>query len=397
MSSLPAADKVRVLHFIDHTRIGGPGKTILNCAKYIDRSRFEIHAAFFSDGSGTDLSRAVAERGIPCLALRDRNGFEWSHVRGLAGYIRSNRIDILHTHGYKTDFLGVLQKKINRGPALVTTHHGWIQNSIRQKIYARAGMALSRFFDGVMIVSDSMERFLPLGIRRSGAFTVIHNAIVPEDYDARPTAGLRKQFNVRDDEILVGVIGRLSPEKGCVEMLAAFHELRKCRENLNLVFIGEGGLRGELERMTGELGLRSRVFFTGFLQPVAPVYREIDILICPSRTEGLSNVILEAMACRVPVIATDVGGNAEIISHRRNGILIGRAGADELHGPLRELSANRDFRDMIVRNAYRTVVEKFSFASRMRKEEEFYLNVLARGAGMAAPACAFPESACSRT
>lgn len=369
-------DIVRILHFIDHSRVGGPGKTILNSAKFIDRGRFEIYAACFCNGNGSDLSRAVEERGIPHLALRDRNGVEWSHVSDMREYILANRIDVLHTHGYKTDFLGVIQKRLARELVLVTTHHGWIRNNLKQNMYAIAGMSLSRFFDGVMIVSRSMERFLPSSVKRRGAFTVIHNAIVMEDYECRGPGGLRREFGVSESEILIGVIGRLSPEKGCLEMLAAFHAFRKEHERVKLVFIGEGVLRTELEGIAKRLGLRDKVIFAGYREPVAPVYGELDVLVCPSRTEGLSNVILEAMACRTPVIATDVGGNAEIITSGHDGILIKRACIEELRGPLLELTGSRYARERIIRNARRTVQERFSFAARMRKEEEFYSELL---------------------
>ncbi|MEN6464877.1 MAG: glycosyltransferase family 4 protein [Syntrophaceae bacterium] len=384
-----ANKKVRVLHFIDHSRVGGPGKTILNSAKYIDRDRYEVHAALFCNGSGTDFSITVEERGIPCLTLRDRNGIEWSHIRDLREYIRRERIDILHTHGYKTDFLGVVQKRLSRGIVLVTTHHGWIRNNMRQNIYALTGMGLSRFFDGVIIVSGSLEKFLPRRVRKSGSFRVVHNAIVLSDYESpdcesSPAKGearrIREEFDISGCDTLIGVIGRLSEEKGCSDMLAAFHEIREIREfrkgrgNLKLMFIGEGSLRAELERMKEDLGLGKDVVFAGFRDPVAPFYRAIDILVCPSRTEGLSNVILEAMACRVPVIATDVGGNAEIITSGTNGFII--SSVKDLRGPLEKLSNDRALRESIVRNASETVRQKFSFEARMRKVEDFYAALL---------------------
>lgn len=372
--------KLRVLHFIDHDRVGGPGKTIINCAKYADRSRFEIHAAFFANGCGTDFAKAVENEGIPRLVLRDRNGIEWNHIKGLREYIRREKIKILHTHGYKTDFLGLMQRGLAGEPALVTTHHGWICNNARQNIYAMTGRGLSRWFDGVILVSESMERFLPAAVRKSGSFTIIHNAIVMEDYETALSGGkgpgIRKRFAVGAGDMLIGVIGRLSEEKGCLEMLLAFHELQKVRKNFKLMFVGEGGLRAGMERTARELGLCEKVIFAGYMDPVAPVYREIDVLVCPSRTEGLSNVILEAMACRVPVIATAVGGNTEIISAGHNGIIISRAAAEELAGPLLELAGRRELREKLVRNAYQTVKKKFSFSARMRKEEEFYLSIM---------------------
>jgi glycosyltransferase involved in cell wall biosynthesis len=370
---------INILHLIDHYRIGGPGKTIINCFKFTDNSKFSIHVATFvpSKNGGTEFTTALRRNGIPFLSLQDSRGIAITSVMALKKYIQKNQIRILHSHGYKTDILALIIKKILPGLVVVTTHHGWIANTLRQDMVVRLDLFLTRCFDGILVVSKSLLDSIPRSVKNKKPCVLIHNAIVLNDY--RPQnrrERIRTKLFIDKDELVLGVVGRLSPEKGCVEMLKAFTMIYAERPKTKLLFIGEGPLAGLLKRKAEILKVADRVIFRGHCNPVNPFYEALDVLVCPSITEGLSNVILEALAYRLPVIATDVGGNGEIIRNGFNGYLVKPHDIEALKVACLKLIDDPCLAALFGKRGKEILINKFDFQQRTRKEERFYITVI---------------------
>ena len=367
--------KTRILHLIDSYRIGGPGKTILNSARFIDSNRFRLQVASFAppDESVNEFGNAVITAGIPYHGLVENKRFDLSQAAALRELLSREKIDIFHSHGYKSDILGYLACRRLPETRFVTTHHGWIENRLSQKAFTRLALALTRSMDGVVCVASHLMDLLPSSVRNSGKATLIHNALVLQDYrpsDHRET--VRRELGVGQEQTLIGVIGRLSEEKGCFEALEAFRPLAARVEDLRLVFIGEGPLDGKLRAMVDNSGLGDKVLFAGHRSPIQPVLEGLDMVLSPSRTEGLSNVLLEALAFRLPVVATQVGGNAEIIRHEATGILVPPGRPEALTSGLERLLQDPDGAREMAEAGRQTVESEFSFETRMRRMESFY-------------------------
>jgi glycosyltransferase involved in cell wall biosynthesis len=196
---------------------------------------------------------------------------------------------------------------------------------------------------------------------------------VLDDYENQNQREIvRSKYNIHNDDIVFGVVGRLSPEKGCFEMLKAFALVHEERAKTKLLMIGKGPLDLALKKKAEDLGLAEAVVLTGYRSPVNPFYEAIDVIVCPSITEGLSNVILEALAYRLPVIATDVGGNGEIIKNGFNGILLKSRDINEIAKSCLRLVDDCKLAGLMAERGRETVEKKFEFSQRMRKEEEFY-------------------------
>jgi glycosyltransferase involved in cell wall biosynthesis len=371
---------INILHFIDHYRVGGPGKTIINSARFIDRGKFRIHVGTFaSQGEDlTEFQKFVQCENIPLLTLPDRRGFEFKTLKRLYSYVTEKSINILHSHGYKSDIYGFLIKCLRPTMKLVTTQHGWITNNRFQKLYIQLDFLIFRFFDGVILVSEEMLKKLPSSTTRRVPCTVIHNALVLSDYSIKDNrAFIRTELKIGDEEIVIGVIGRLSPEKGCFDMLRSFSLLHNGMDiGVKLIFVGEGVLREKLEQRIAQLSLNESVILAGYRNPIQPVYEALDILVCPSQTEGLSNVILEAFAYRLPVAATAVGGNTEIIRDGHNGLLVTKGDLEGLRAALETLIKSSALRSDLGNRGYETLLESFTFGRRIRRVESFYESIL---------------------
>lgn len=372
-----------VLHLIDTYRIGGPGKTILNSARFIDRTRFRLAVAAFTPArtGHTEFSAAVERAGIPFLDLRETQRFDLQHVRRLREHLRRHRVEVLHTHGYRSDVLGFLATRATP-VALVTTHHGWIRNNGRQRASAGLALALTRWFDGVEVVCDALLAQVPRAVCQDGRAVVVHNALVLEDYLPRNRRDpVRAGLGLESDSPLIVVVGRLSVEKGGREMLDAFGELASHDPRVHLAFVGEGPLESELRGVASEQAWRHRVHFAGHQPSPHAFFEAADIVVSPSHTEGLSNVILEAMAFGRPVVATRVGGNPEIIEDGVSGLLVEARHPGTLAAGVRRLLADSGLHRACAENGRRRVITTFSFQARMRAEESFYERVLASRAG----------------
>ena len=370
---------IRVLHLIDTYRIGGPGKTIINSARYIDTG-FHVHVgSFTSPQPGRDeFAAAVRAAGVPYLELRETRRVEPGHIGQIRRYVRQHDIRIVHAHGYRTDALTWLATR-GLKTAFVTTHHGWIRNNPRQEAMARLGMQLSRLSDGLEVVSRRLLDEVPASLVRSGRVEVVHNAIVPEDY--RPAGvrdAVRAELGASPGDVLLGVVGRLSVEKGCLEMMEAFAAVVRAQPAARLVFVGEGALLPALQEKAKAAGLDGRVHFAGYRSRPQPFYEAFDIVVSPSRTEGLPNALLEAMMLERPIVATAVGGTPELVEDGVSALLVEAERPAPLAAAIVRVIADPALARALVDGGTRRVQAEFTFPARMRKEEAFYRRVLAR-------------------
>lgn len=374
---------VDVLHLIDTYRIGGPGKTIINSARYIDGRRYRVHVASFTSPmpERNEFAAAVREAGVPYLELLETKRVNLSHVSLLRAYMRQHGIRILHAHGYRTDVLGYYVAR-REGAAIVTTHHGWIRNNQRQHLFARLALNLCTRFEGVELVSERLRDELPARFRQSDRVVVVHNGIVLDDYAPRGRRDeIRAVLGVGREAFLIGVIGRLSIEKGCVEMLDTCQQVVSARPHARIMFLGEGPMHAQMVERVASLGLRDHVLFVPHQKHVQPYYEAIDMLASPSRTEGLSNVILESLTSGKPVVATRVGGNGEIISDGVSGLFVDALQPAQLADAIIRVIDDAALRERLVEGGHARVREEFAFDARMRREERFYDAALARRPG----------------
>lgn len=367
----------KVLHLIDTYRIGGPGKTILNSARLIDRSEFEVHVASFTSVAPgrNEFADAVRQAGIPYLELREERRLDLSHLTQLRAYLRREGIQILHTHGYRTDVLGYVASR-GLPTAIVTTHHGWIRNNRRQELLTRLARRVCARLDGVELVSEQLRVELPAHVRDSARVAVVHNGIVLDDYEPQ---GMREQVRaahgISPGETLIGIFGRLSVEKGCLEAVDALQAVVAGRPSVRAVFVGEGPLRDEVQRRIEAHGLARAVQIVPHQRRLQPFYEAIDMLLSPSHTEGLSNVILEALACRRPVVATRVGGTPEILADGVSGLLVAPRRPSALAAAVEQVLNDEALKQRLIQGGLARVRNGFSFAARMRLEENFYRRV----------------------
>jgi glycosyltransferase involved in cell wall biosynthesis len=255
------------------------------------------------DGGGP-FRQELEKLGLPVYVL-DRQGLDWRTVKRLASICRDERAQIVHTHNPSPHLHGVMAALRARVPVRVHTKHGRNDPSDRKKVWANR--VASWFTDVVVPVSDdardvllNVESVRPSKVRR------IWNGVDTDVYRAEGRAG--------DRGPVIGTVSRLSAEKDIETMLSAFRLVLEEMPEARLVIAGDGPRAGSLKADAAERGVSGSVEFLGERSDVATVLTKFGVFTLSSTTEGLSMTVLEAMSAGLPVVATDVGGNREIVS-----------------------------------------------------------------------------------
>ncbi len=276
--------------------------------------------------------------------------------------------DIIHTHEYKSNALVRLLRS-RRRHRVVATAHGYNRTTFREGFYYALEWRIFRGVDAIIAPTREMADFLiGKGIRQK-KIHVIHNGIeVSGRQRPAPVAG--------NGTLRLLYLGRLSPEKDPANLLAAIGLLRSRGLEVRATLAGDGPERAALERQVRALGLSEVVELPGFVSEIMPLLARADILVNPSRTECMPNAVLEAMWAGVPVVATRVGGVAEMIRDGTDGLLVNSGDSTALANGIAGLAADPGSARRLAESAYRRVMEEFSFERRMERVMDLYVKVL---------------------
>lgn len=370
---------INILHLRDTHEIGGPGKTILETHRAIDRGRFHLHLGVFLRHGEQEDSPFIAEArrfGLPVHFIKGRHAYDFRMIGRVIELVKALQIDIVHAHEVKSDLIAYLAAQVRPVP-IVTTLHGWIGNSFKQRLFAKLDKQIIRGFDRVIAVSRRIEEELLAAGVPGERLCMVHNAIVVERYRRTGRRGILAEVIGRPIAgPVIASLGRLSPEKGHADLIDAMDRVIRCGQKVSLVLIGDGPERSKLVQQVNELGLQGMVHLPGYIQEPQRLFEEIDLMVLPSHTEGLPNAALEALLMEVPVLATRVGGTPEVITDGNTGRLVSPHSPEELAAGLLEfLSAPESWKQMAMQGKD-MVKATFDFQARTRKVEAIYAELM---------------------
>lgn len=355
---------------------GGPEKTILLGAQRADPERFAITVCYVRQTNDAvfGIHHRAAKLDLDYVEIGERNPLDYQTWTTLRDLVRARRIDIVHAHDYKTDLMAWALARYEQVIPL-TTAHGWTGHSRRERwVYYPVEKRLMRSFPAVVAVSSEIRTELI----RSGVdprrISVILNGIdhLAFKRDQQRRQRLRERLDIEDNDVVIGTVGRLEPQKRFDLLIEAINRLRLTNQRLKLVIAGEGSLRGELEAQVKRLGATSSVRLLGHLEDMQSFYCGLDLFTQSSAYEGTPNVVLEAMAFEVPIVATSVGGTAELIRDGVDGLLVESGSVDQLAAAINMTQEYPVAAAERVASARRRVETDLSFATRMQHLERIY-------------------------
>lgn len=374
--------KVKVLHLRDTDRVCGPGKTIIETCLRADQAAFDLAVGVFlrpGEESTNVFYQVLQSRGIKAIPFFCGGFNKLSVVKQLVRIIEEQHFDIVHAHEYKSDLFSFMVSCLVKVP-VVTTAHGWIQNSRKSRAAIWLSKKAMRRFDRVIAVSSKLKDELIMSGVNPERINLIYNAIVTENYipgSYEPEA-VRKRHGLPESARLIGNIGRLSPEKGQEVFLKAAAKIVDMYPDLYFVIAGDGPAKKDLEALSRSLGLAERVIFTGYWDDVRPFYQDLEFMALTSYTEGFPNVLMEALCMGKPVLATSVGGVPDIIEDRQTGHLVQPGDWDAVAARMKELLNDPDQGKKMADKGKLRVLGDFQFKKRVNDLQNLYLDVLAQ-------------------
>jgi glycosyltransferase involved in cell wall biosynthesis len=377
MADSPRSRRTSILYVRDTLSVCGPGKTILNTWRTLDRVRFQLTIVATAPASGqhNELLDAAERLGATTVAMPIGRGLDLMAVWRLVRLIRRHRIDILQTHDAQTRRIGVIAAVLT-GVHHVSSVHGWIFNDRKERIARWIDRHVLRMADAVIAVSDRLQQELDsAGVERQ-RLTLLRNAVMLQDYSAPGQASaLRAEFAIPADAPVVSIVGRLSPEKGHEDFLESARLVLESVPTTRFLIVGDGPLREALSRRINELHLADHVAMVGHRSNIADVYALTDVLAITSHTEGIPNVLLEAFAYGKPAVATAVGGVPEVLEDGKVGYLVAPQRPVDFAQRLVGLLSDPDRRMRMGRLARELMEDRFNFEERTRALERLYARV----------------------
>lgn len=377
----PAGDTVVLETRVVSGAGGGPEKTILNSPRFLWSAGYRTVCAYMhppGDPGFDSIRRRAAAAGAPLEAVPDRGPWDGRVATELLRLCRRDRVAIWHGHDYKSNLLGLALKRF-WPMKLVTTVHGWVRHTRRTPLYYAVDRLCLPRYDAVLCVSDDLHtRARECGVPADRCH-LVENGIDTDDYRRRHDAPDAKgRLGLNPACLVVGAVGRLSPEKGFDLLIRTAARLIRGGTDLNLIIAGDGDEALRLEALAAELGVADRVHLPGHVADPRSLYEAMDAFVLSSRREGLPNVVLEAMALEVPVLATRVNGVPRLVRSGANGLVVAPESVDELAGGLGQLLGDAGLRARLAAEGRRTVEGEFAFAARMNKVRAVYDRLLGR-------------------
>ncbi|MCC7087169.1 MAG: glycosyltransferase family 4 protein [Pirellulales bacterium] len=376
----------KVIETVAHVRVvtgqgGGPEKTILNSPRFLERYGFRTICAYMHPPSdpGIEHIRAKAKLWnaklvtLPDRGLRDI-GIFWK----LLNLCRQHRVGIWHAHDYKSNLFGLMLKPF-WSMKLVTTVHGWGASGRRTSSYYQLDRHLLRYYERVICVSEDLVKECLEYKVPSDRCILVHNAIDTGEFKVQRDKRIAKQqAGIDPNRFMIGAVGRLAPEKAFDLLIHSIDQLLKEGQNVGLIIVGEGAERSQLEALIGQLDRGDRVKLLGFQRDVIPVYRMMDAFALSSLREGLPNVVLEALATGVPVVASRIAGVPRLIQDGCTGLLIDPGNTEQLTTALRQMILDPGLCDRLAVAGRKVVEARFSFEFRMEKIRNIYEQLIRR-------------------
>ena len=348
---------VRVMHVMYALQPGGMEFGVVKLVNGLDRSR--VHSSICSTAPIVGDMMSFVSPGVPVFELRRRQGNDPKLVLDLYRLFRRERPDIVHTHAWGTLIEGLVAARLARVPFVIHGEHGTLQlRGYQARIQKWAWSRATQVLSVSRKLTERMAEMTGFDARR---IHTIQNGVDFSRFSPALREPARAALGIAPGALAIGTAGRLVPVKDHANLINALALLRDRGLPFQGVIAGEGPLRGALEEQIARLGLGDRVRLLGQRSDIERIFAALDVFVLCSRSEGMSNTILEAMASGTPVVATRVGGAEELVEDGRTGLLVPREDTPALAGALARLAD-----DAVARC-------EMGFASRIKAETEFSL------------------------
>lgn len=349
--------KVRILFVISQLGAGGSERVVLDLAKGLEPSQFDVYLVAFNSGVLEQAFRDVCKR---VFLVHKKPGFDLSAMLRVSGIIAEFNIDVINAHHYMPCFYSFLGAVLLRNRRLIYTEHSV---SEVDGIYASNHGRLLRWMlyriAGVVGVSrevrDAFRKYYPMHSRKISA--ILNGVDIPKFSSRKHRAKVREQFRFLPEDFVIGTVANFRKVKNHACVVRAAARLKRVCPQARFLFIGTGfpgdaeNSEDELRQMIAALELEDRIVLAGYRDDIPLLLSSLDVFCLPSLSEGLPVSILEAMAAMVPVIGSNVAGIREVVDSGKTGLLFASDDDEELACLIQMLADGTSFASILVDEA----------------------------------------------
>ncbi len=368
--------KINVMFLVGSLNTGGIENQVVLLANALNKSLFNVAICCLSKPGGSFLN-FIDHNSIKLIFLNFKTRYFFLGLYKLVRVLKNNKIQIIHTHGYESGFWGRLAAWFIKTPIIIVHEHGKTLWKKRRHLlferfagkYTDLRIAVSK---DVMQLRIKMEKtpkkkiiLIPNGVK------VFNNQIINVDK-------IKNELNLDKYKFIIGTVGRLVEAKAYHVLIDAFEKIKSEIRNSCLIIIGDGYLKKQLREYVNYKFIKEDVYFLGERKDVNTTIKIFNVFVLSSIREGLPVSMLEAMAAKIPVVCTNVGGIPDVIQNGKNGLLVTINDASKLAEKIIFVLTNKKERDLLIKNALNSINEKYSIESVTSKIEDLYIRLAKR-------------------
>ena len=366
---------IKVLHQRSSNFYGGPERQIHFHARHASLTGIDIRVSSFSENNTTpDFLTTISDENIPTKLFKVKSAYDNTSFHLIKKYIKDNHIDILCTHDYRSHYYGF---RACRGTSTkwIAFSRGMTTGNIKVKIFNHLEKYLLRKAHHIVAVSESQKQKLIKQSIKPEKISTIHNAIDLSYISSIQPISIKERFSFAPHNYVCMSAGRFSEEKGQFYFVKAAEMALQKNERLRFVLFGDGPDLLKIQAYIKNKALDKYILCPGFESNILGLIKSADLLVNPSLSEGLPNIVLEALASQIPVVVTNVGGHPEIVTDSRNGYIVEPKNINQLSERILQMAENSDCLSDFAKDSRTTLKEKFSFTSQNKKLVNLYMQL----------------------
>ncbi len=365
--------KYKVLHVVLSMETGGLENGIVNLINNADNDNFIVDVLCLRE-KGTLVQR-IQNENSKVIFDGNQNPSLLTAIKKIYKACKDGHYQVVHSHGFTTMFASYLATKLTKTTIIMNGEHGTLYYaSFRQRLLQKW---LFKSMDINLTVSNELKDKIKKEFNISnGNFKPIINGVDSDTFKPNLCSSIRGELNIMRSDIIIGSVGRLESIKNYPSLIKAFSLALNSNPHIHLVLAGDGSERSNLETLVAQLNITGRVHFLGSRDDIPNVMNSFDLFVLPSFSEGLSNTLLEAMSCGVPVIASHVGGNPEIVKLGVSGFLYPSNDIDALTRILCDICNSQGDIWKLSKSARDHILNHYSLQSMVNNYEDVYKQLL---------------------
>jgi glycosyltransferase involved in cell wall biosynthesis len=328
---------------------------------------------FFIVQPESPLHQKACEAELPILPFKMRSEFDLAAILRLAWAMKRKKCLLAHFHDAHSVAVGSVAASLAKVPFRVITRR--VDFPLKRNLFSRR--KYMKNVDAIIAISEGVKKVLVYGDVDPDNIEVIRSGIdfssfEEDSLEMKSKDYLHREFSFAVDDYLVGIVAHLADHKGHQYLIQATKILKQQSPKIKTIIVGEGPLSLELNKQAKELDVEDIVFFLGFRKDVAKILSSLDLFVLSSYLEGMGSSILDAMACRLPVVATNVGGIPEVVIHGETGLLVPPRDPTALARAILKLYNNKTLASRLGQKGYELVHRKFSAEAMADKVVSLY-------------------------